>query len=388
MISNNDNGKTLIYLDNAATTRAYPEVVDVLTHYSTQVYYNPSALYPQSVAISAHIRTVRENIKSALRAPEGELYFLSGGTEADNTALFCTPKTKNSRIIVGEGEHDAVIKAANELKTSGYDVVFAPIDKNGAVNVEKFAELLTPNTALVSIMHVSNETGAINDIARLARLTKKTAPSAIFHSDGVQAFGKIKVNLQSLGVDLYSISAHKIHGAKGVGGLFVKKGVSVRPLIFGGGQEKGFRSGTENVPAIMAFARAVELNQENFTQNYSKKVEYKEYLTDCIAKNIPDTVIISEKENSVPNILTVAFENVRGEVLLHSLEKYGILVGIGSACSSHHESRFKTLLGLDEKHRDGIIRFSTGDFNDISEVDTVVNAIKAELETLNKYTRI
>lgn len=378
----------LIYLDNAATTRAYSEVAKAMCKYSEEEYFNPSALYSHSVEISAEIKRCRDCIKSALRAPDGELYFLSGGSEADNTALFCTRKQKNSRVIIGEGEHDAVIKSALELKAQGFDVVFAPIDKNGAVNLSEFEKLLTPNVSLVSIMHVSNETGAINDIATLCRMTKKIAPNAVFHSDGVQAFGKIKVNLRALGVDLYSVSAHKIHGAKGIGGLFVKKGVSIKPLIFGGGQEKGFRSGTENVAAIIGFAGAVSINQANFAENYSKKSQYIEYLRKMLQENVPDVCFVSDADNSVPNILTVAFCDVRGEVLLHSLEKHGILVGIGSACSSHHESRFKSLLGLDERHRDGIVRFSIGDFNDISEVDYVVECICKELETLKKYTRI
>lgn len=378
----------LIYLDNAATTRIYPEVAKTVLEESEEDFFNPSALYKPSVALSVKIKSAREEIKAALKAPEGELYFLSGGTEADNTALFCTRKAKGSRVIVGLGEHDAIINSANQLAQQGFDVQYAPINPDGSVNVEEFEKLLNENVSLVSIMHVSNETGAINDIARLVRLTRKYAPKAIFHSDGVQAFGKIKVNLRALDVDLYTISAHKIHGPKGMGGLFVKKGVSIRPLIFGGGQEKGFRSGTENAPCIIGFAKAVKITNDNFATDYSKKSAFREQLIAKLKKNIDDMVVVSPQNDFAPNILTVAFKDVRGEVLLHDIEDSGILVGIGSACSSHHESRFKGLLGLDERHKDGIIRFSTSYESDINDIDFVVSTIKASLEKLTNYKRV
>lgn len=378
----------LIYLDNAATTRIYPEVADLIAEESKNDFFNPSALYKPSVALSVKIKNARESIKSALHAGDGELYFTSGGSEGDNTALFCTRKPKGSRIIVGLGEHDAIINGAAQLAQQGYDVVYAPINADGSVNVEEFKNLLTPNVALVSIMHVSNETGAINDVARLCKLTKKIAPNAVFHSDGVQAFGKIKVNLRALGVDLYTISAHKIHGPKGIGALFVKKGTPIKPLIYGGGQEKGFRSGTENAPSILGFAKAVEICMENFDSDLAKKAAFKAQLKEKLLSEIDDVQIISGDENFAPNILTVAFKDVRGEVLLHDVEDDGILVGIGSACSSHHESRFKSLLGLDENHKDGIIRFSISYENDENDVDSIVGRIKSSLEKLTGYKRV
>ena len=338
--------------------------------------------------MSVKIKNAREGIKSALHAGDGELYFTSGGSEGDNTALFCTRKPKGSRIIVGLGEHDAIINGAAQLAQQGYDVVYAPINADGSVNVEEFKNLLTPNVALVSIMHVSNETGAINDIARLCKLTKKVAPNAVFHSDGVQAFGKIKVNLRALGVDLYTISAHKIHGPKGIGALYVKKGTPIKPLIYGGGQEKGFRSGTENAPSILGFAKAVEICMENFDSDFAKKAAFKAQLKEKLLSKIDDVQIISGDENFAPNILTVAFKDVRGEVLLHDIEDDGILVGIGSACSSHHESRFKSLLGLDENHKDGIIRFSISYENDENDIDFIVGRIKSSLEKLTGYKRV
>lgn len=377
----------MIYLDNAATTKMYDEALRVLTEANEKRWFNASALYKEASEESKTIRRARETLLGALKAGDGELYFLSGGTEADNTALFCTRKAKGSRVIVSEGEHDAVINPAKVLKEQGYDVVFAPIKSDGGVDEEKFAALLTSDVSLVSVMHVSNETGAVNDIAKLSAMTKRAAPKAVFHSDGVQAFGKIKVNLRSLGADLYTVSGHKIHGPKGIGALYVAKGAPVKPLVFGGGQEKGFRSGTENGPAIEAFAAAAERTMRNFEEDCSKKRRYLEYLREGLENGVPDVKIITDTERSAPHILTVAFGGVRGEVLLHALEERGILVGVGSACSSHRESRFKSLLGLDEAHRDGIVRFSVSAFNDFSEVATVVRETADAVARLKEYAR-
>lgn len=377
----------MIYLDNAATTKMTEGSLRVLKEANEERWFNASALYKEASEESRRIREAREALSAALRAGGGELYFLSGGTEADNTALLCTRKPKGSRVIVGEGEHDAVINPAKLLKEQGFDVVFAPIKPDGGVDEEKFAELLTPDVSLVSVMHVSNETGAVNDIAKLVRMTKKASPKAVFHSDGVQAFGKVKVDLRALGVDLYTVSGHKIGAPKGIGALYVAKGAPVRPLVYGGGQEKGFRSGTENGPAIEAFAVAAETAVRDLSVNCSKKRDYIEHLAKGIADAVPDAVFITDRERSAPHILTVAFAGVRGEVLLHALDARGIMVGVGSACSSHRESRFKSLLGLDEEHRDGIVRFSVSERNDIDEVPVVVQALKEETEKLRKFAR-
>lgn len=379
----------VIYLDNAATTAVRVDVAKAMSDAMTENFYNPSALYLPAVETANGIKRAKDTILGAMRAPDGDLYFTSGGTESNNTALFGTKKARGSRIIVGLGEHDSVFAPASVLKEQGYDVVFAPIDRDGTVNVNEFKGLLNENVSFVSVMHASNETGGINDIAALVKMTRQLAPKAVFHSDGVQAFCKIPVSLRNLGVDLYSVSAHKLHGPKGIGGLFVKKGVSIKPLLFGGGQQKGMRSGTENYPAVLGFEKAIsgELT-EDFAHNISKISDYREYLCAQIRKNFEDAIIITDMKKSVPNILSVAFKDVRGEVLLHSLEKYGIYVGIGSACSSHHESRFKSLLKLDDAHRDGIIRFSISGENDINEVDFVIKAIKDELYTLTKFRRV
>lgn len=365
----------MIYLDNAATTKPYPEAV---AHYATvcSEYFNPAALYSSAVDCARKIATCKMNTLKYLRAADDDdLYFTSGGTESDNWALFGTKKQKGGRIIVSEGEHDAVINPAKELSAQGYDVVFAPINPDGSVNEAEFVKLLTPAVTLVSIMHASNETGAVNDIKRLVNLVKTRCPKALFHSDGVQAVGKIAVNLRALGVDLYSISAHKLHGLKGIGALYVKKGVSLKPIIYGGGQQKGMRSGTENLPMVSSFAFSLSKSCAEIETSSAECQKYTAMLRQGILEGLPTTKIITPENCALPNVLTVAFDGIRGEVLLHALEKQGIVVGIGSACSSHHESRFKRLLDLDNSHRDGIVRFSVSRFTTEEEIEQTIVAV-------------
>lgn len=376
----------MIYLDNAATTRVYEKANRILFESGDKFYFNASALYAEAAEADRAITAARRKLSDILRAGGGEIYFTSGGTESDNTALFGAKKAKGSRIIVSEGEHDAVINPAKQLAQQGYDVVFAPIKPDGGVDEEAFSKLLTPNTSLVSVMHVSNETGAVNDIAKFVRMTKRVSPKALFHSDGVQAFGKIKVDLRALGADMYSLSGHKIHAPKGIGALYVASGASVKPLLFGGGQELGFRSGTENTPMIAAFAAAAEESEEKFEENYSKKRGLIEHLAELLTNELGEEVrLVTDLSTSAPHILTVAFRGVRGEVLAHELEKDGILVGIGSACSSHRESRFKKLLELPREFADGIVRFSVSEFNTDEEM---VFAAKKAAEAAKKLSAV
>lgn len=360
----------------------------MLRHFSMDEYYNPSALYSNASKVKGEIESVRGELLRTLHAPAGELIFTGSGSEADNMALFCTKKWKNCKIIVSNGEHDAVYNSALELKQQGYDVQFVPIDKNGAVNICELEKMLDRDVALVSIMHASNETGAINDLKSIAKLVRSKSPKAVIHSDGVQALGKIEVNLRALDVDLYTVSGHKIHAPKGVGALYVKKGIFIRPLIFGGGQEKGYRSSTENVAAICAFGVANSKSQANFSQNYSINQSILEYFVRNLGNLVPSAHIVTPLENCLPNILTVAFQNIRGEVLLHALENDDIMIGIGSACSSHKESRFKKLLMLDDQHRDGIVRFSFSEFNTKCEVDIVLNKIVTALKKYGGIVRV
>lgn len=374
----------MIYLDNAATTAMYPECLQSIEKYGVNEYYNMSALYAPAVEISKVVKSAREVILSTLNG-NGEIIFTASGTEADNMAIFGAKKPKNSKIIVSNGEHSAVYNTAQELKNRGYNVEFAPVNPDGALNMEAFEKLLSDEISLVSVMHVNNETGAVNDLKKIGQLLKRYAPKAIFHSDGVQAVFKIPVNLREADVDLYSISGHKFHAPKGIGALYIKKCVNINPVLFGGGQEKGLRPATENVASIDALRVAFQKNAAEFNDNYNKKCLNIKYLMDKISE-IEGAQILSPEDS--PHIVMLALKGVRGEVLMHAIEKYGIYIGIGSACSSKKGNRFQQLLGLDEAHKEGVIRISLSEYNEKYEIDALIDAIKTELNILQKFKRI
>lgn len=377
----------MIYLDNAATTKMDSICLESFEKFGIENFYNPSALYAPSVENSRAILKAREGLLSILHAGGGELYFTASGTEADNLALFGTKKRKGSKVIISASEHAAVYNSALELSNQGFEVIFAPINNDGSLNLEQFSSLLDDNVSLVSVMHVNNETGAINDLEQISKLIRKYAKNAIFHSDGVQGFCKTLVNLKAYDVDLYSLSAHKIHAPKGIGALYVKKGIHLSPIIFGGGQEKGIRSATENVPAIDAFYKVAKKQTEQFAKNFEYKKSLLLHMRKEIEKKLPSAQIISPITS--PHILMLALYGVRGEVVLHSLEKFEIYIGIGSACSSKKGiNRSKTLLGLDKKHEEGVIRISVSEENTIEEIDTFIEKLVEVNAELIKYTRV
>lgn len=373
----------MIYLDNASTTPVLKECSEIVKKCLEEDFFNPSALYSPSVSLARQISVARESILNSLRG-DGNVIFTASGTESDNTALFCTKKANGSRIIVSYTEHPAVFNAAMELKQRGYDVVFCPVDNYGRVIEEDFCRLMTKETSLVSIMHVNNETGCVNDIKKLCAIAKQVQPNVLFHSDGVQAVGKIKVNLSDLGVDLYTISGHKIHAPKGVAGLFVKTGCNIRPYLFGGGQEGGLRSSTENVAGILAFSVALK---EAVLRTKDEGARLEE-LRNKIVKNLPEGIKAVEPPMHSPFILCLVMRYVRGEVMLHSLEKYGVYVGTGSACSSKKaHKKLPAVLGLDEEYENGIIRVSFSRLTQESDIDYFINKLILEYNTLLKYVR-
>ena len=375
-----------VYLDNAATTAMYPECIDSFKKYGVEKFFNPSAVYAPSVEVSRVLKEARREILSALHAPDGTVVFTASGSEADNLALFGSRKPKGGKIVTTAGEHSAVINSAAELSARGYEVVYAPLLPDGKVNLEELEKLLDESVCLVSVMHVNNETGAVNDLKAVSKLVRRLSPSAIFHSDGVQGFLNVETNLKDMDVDLYSMSAHKIHGPKGVGALYMKKGIRVSPIIFGGGQEYGIRSATENVPGIDAFRVAVEIGRKNFAAGVEHKKQILSYLREEIGK-MDDVILVSNPES--PHVLTVTFKDVRGEVLMHALESHGIFVGIGSACSSKKGvSRFKDLLGLDKGYDEGIVRISVSENTSHADAEALVEALSVEVPKLRKYKRI
>ena len=375
--------RSIHYFDNAATTRVDDEVGQIVYKYNCDYYYNPSANYIDSVELHNSVESARSDILNALKAYGYKLIFLSSGSEGDNLALFGTKKRNNSNIVISSAEHPAVYNAAMHLKAIGYDVRLCPVNERGVVSIESLEQMVDANTALVSIMHVNNETGGLNDIKSLVRLVKTINPNALFHSDGVQAFGKVPVSLSELGVDLYTISGHKIGAPKGIAALVVREGVNLTPMIFGGGQENGTRSSTENVSGIMALAKCAKRSQTELTANTEKYESFRKIVTKVLS-GLPDVRILSGSEDS-PHIFTFAFKDVRGEVLQHSLESEGYLVGTGSACSARRShDRVPKALGLGE-YSDGIIRISFGRENTVDEVRMLAEKLMSHYQALKKY---
>lgn len=344
----------MIYLDNAATTAPSSEAVKEALCFLGENFYNPSALYRASFAVHKQMEEARRLILSHIADPaKFGLIFTSCGSEADNQALFAGARRGN--FVTTEGEHAAVQHAAEELSRRGIEVRFAKLDRFGRVDADDLLRLIDGQTSLVSVIHVNNETGAVNDVAALAAAVKKKSPRALFHSDGVQAFGKIPFRL-TRDIDFYTVSAHKIGGIRGVGGLFYKKGASLRPLIFGGGQESGLRGGTENTFAIAQFAAAANRKFASLTEDAARIAGIRRFLMEEL-----DTDIFSvlSPEDGSPYILCVSANGLRGEVLLHMLDDNGVMVGTGSACSSKNRySRVILACGIDEQTADGVLRLS------------------------------
>ena len=370
------------YFDNCATTRVDEQVLQILNKYHVETFYNPSALTNVSMMVKNDVENARQRIAKALGVTAKELYFTSGGTEADNTAILGAVKNKKGNVVVTASEHSAVYNAVIQLKNRGVEVKIAKTTTDGHIDVEDFVACVDENTILACFMHVNNETGAINDVKQINSLVKSKNAQTITFSDGVQAVGKIAVNVKSLGVDLYTFSGHKIHCSKGTGCLYVKNGVSVNPLIVGGGQENGFRSGTEYVAGCVALATAVENAVKNVAANTQKFDAYKQMLTDTL-KNLGAKINCTQ--NVSPAIFSVAFKQIKGEVLLRMLEMDGILVGTGSACSSKNKvSRVMGAIGLENQYTEGVLRISFSKYNTTEQVQALCDALTKNVTMLSK----
>ncbi len=356
----------MIYLDNSATTKILPSVSKEYCKYAEELYFNPSAIYREGVLIKEKIDDVKSNILKMLGTTNGNIIFTSSATESNNLAIFGTMRSNFKKVIFSSAEHPSVYNVAMQLKDRGIEVDFCPLSKNGQIDYEKLEQMLDDNVSLLSVIHISNETGAINDLKRINEIRQKKCPKAIFHVDGVQAFSKVKINVDYFGVDMYTISGHKINAPKGISALYVRNGIVVKPIMFGGGQENNIRSGTENVPAIMGLNQAiVEIG------DISKNFEYVKSLKQCFMDNLKDVCCTfnTTKQNS-PYILSISFRGVKGETLVHMMEKEGILISTGSACSSKKAGN-KVLAAMNIPANDilGSVRISFSRFNTISEVD-------------------
>lgn len=357
----------MIYLDNSATTPVCKKACEILTYYSHDCFFNPSSIYGMGQKVSSEIDQAKQTITTALGVSfANNIVFTGSATEANNLAIRGAYRKNFGKMIFSMGEHPSVYNTAQELKKKGVCVEFVGLQKNGEIDYDELESKLDETVSFVSIMHVSNETGAINDLKRICDLKNKYCPKAIFHSDGVQAFGKFKLNVEYFGVDLYTVSGHKAFAPKGIGALYVKDKNLLNPIIFGGGQEYNLRSGTENPAAIMAFKAAIE-DFGNLKQNF----EHVKKCNNAFLSELKNVQINSNPESN-PYVLSLSFSGINGETLVHMMEQHDILISRGSACSSKKSgNRILNSMGIDKEQILGSVRIS------FSKNTTIEDAIQA-----------
>ncbi|MCS6884515.1 MAG: cysteine desulfurase family protein [Acidobacteriota bacterium] len=382
-----------IYFDNSATTFVLPEVAEAMQPYLTEFYGNPSSVHSFGQKARAAVEDARRKLALSIGADPSEIVFLSGGTEANNLAIRGIAQAqadKGRHIITCQFEHPAVLNTCAALEKQGWRVTYLPVYKDGLVRVEDLLEAITDETVLITIMHANNEVGTvqcIEEIGKVVREIRLQRRNIFFHSDAVQTFGKLPINVKQLGVDLLSISGHKIHAPKGIGALFVRKGVRLVTQSTGGHQERDRRAGTENVPGIVALARAAELAVANL--DAFAHIRYlRDYLEDEISRLIPDVLLNGHRERRLPNISNITFKHVDGEGLLISLDLKGIAVSTGAACSSGstEQSHVLAAMGLDKELIRGSLRFSFSRFNTLDEVNYLIQVLPEIVERLRKLS--
>lgn len=380
------------YFDNSATTVVTESVKDIVVKAMTEDYGNPSSMHMIGVSAEKYVKTAKENIAKILKVDEGEIYFTSGGTEGNNMAIIGSAnanKRAGNRVITTKIEHSSVANPMKYLEKQGFDVVYLPVDNNGIVDMEVLKKEMTKDTILVSIMNVNNEVGAIEPVSEIGKYIKSANPSVVYHVDAIQAFGKMEIRPRKENIDILTVSGHKIHAPKGSGFMYIKKNTKVNPIILGGGQQEGMRSGTENVPGIAGIGQAAKDCYDNLEKNVAHMTELKDYLIDELSK-FDGVTINSQKGNAgAPHIVSASFENVRSEVLLHALEDKGVYISAGSACSSNRPAVSETLkaMGIDSKLLGSTVRFSFCELNKKEEIDYCIEQLKIMLPILKKYVR-
>lgn len=381
-----------IYLDNSATTKCYDSVRDIVGRVMTEDYGNPSSLHRKGMEAEKYIRDAKDIIARSLKAAPKEIYFTSGGTEADNMALIgaaMAGQRKGKHLITTGVEHPAVLNTMAYLEEQGFCVTYLPVDDRGRADLNALKEALSDETILVSMMYVNNEIGAVQPVEEAARMVKERCPGALFHVDAVQGFGKYRIYPKKLGIDLLSVSGHKIHGPKGVGILYVSDKVRICPILFGGGQQRDLRPGTENVPGIAGIGQAVKDIYTGFEEKTEQMYKLKERLTEGLRK-LPDVSVNGpECREGAPHIVSAGFEGVRSEVLLHALEDRGIYVSSGSACASNHPAVSGTLkaIGIKKELLESTLRFSMSEFTTEEEIDSCLAALHELLPVLRRFVR-
>ena len=381
-----------VYFDNSASTRVLDSVVEVMVKTMTEDYANAAARHRKGMEAENYIKEARAVIARTLKVTDKEILFTSGGSESNNMALIGTAmanKRAGKHIISTAIEHPSVYHPLEFLAEEGFEITFLPVDKNGHMNPAELEAAIRPDTILVSVMYVNNEVGAVEPVEAISAIVKKKNPNTLVHVDAIQAYGKYVIRPKKQGIDLLSVSGHKFHGPKGVGFLYIRSGVKIKPLIYGGGQQWNLRSGTENVPGVAGLGAAAREMYTDHDQKVARLIELKDYLTDRMTE-IDGTVVNSKKgRESAPQIVSVSFEGVRSEVLLHALADKSIYVSSGSACSSHHPGVSGTLkgIGISPKLQASTIRFSFGLFNTKEEIDYCIGVLQELLPVLRRYQR-
>ena len=393
-----------VYLDNAATTRVYDEVIDTVARAMRADYGNPASLHTKGVEAERYIREARETLAKLLKVPAAELVFTSGGSESNNMALLGGAAANiraGKHIITTQVEHASVYETVKVLEKQGFEATYLPTDRYGVVDLEALRAAVRPDTILVSVMCVNNEIGTIQPLEDIVKIVKEINPETLVHTDAVQGFGKIRIYPKKIGLDMMSVSAHKFHGPKGTGFFFFFYKVKVKPLVYGGGQQKGMRSGTENVPGTAGMAEAARIEFENFDEKTEQLYALRSYFIEEIGKIpgthingglLPGSLSLKDREDpgacAAPHIVSVSFEDVRAEVLLHALEDKSVYVSSGSACSSNHPAVSRTLksIGLEKKYLDATLRFSFSQDTKKEEIDECIRALEQLLPMLRRFT--
>jgi len=377
----------LIYLDNAASTKIHDDVLEDMMPYLKEQFGNPSSIHRYGRFAHKAIEKARKQIAYLINADPSEILFTSGGTESNNTALYgIAKKNPGSRIITSSIEHDAILEPCKKLEKEGFDIIYLPVNNYGLVDPLILKENLTENTSLVSIMFGNNEVGTVEPISDFVKICNEQ--NIPFHTDAVQATGKIRIDVKELGIDLLSISSHKINGPKGIGALYIRKGISIDPVILGGGQENGLRSGTENVANIVGFGKASELSRINLLENISRMKELRDYISTKIIQEIPEVILNGHPESRLPNNIHFTFLGVNGEDLLIKLDENEIAASTGSACSVQIQKASHVLqaMGFSHEQITGSLRLTIGISNNLEEMDKTVEILKNVVKELRSVS--
>ena len=379
----------LIYLDNAATTQVYPEVFEEMKPYFTEYYGNPSSIYRFAQESKNKVERAREEIAEMLNAKPEEIYFTGGGSESDNWALVATAETyakKGKHIITSKIEHHAILHTCEYLESRGYEVTYLDVDENGLIDLEQLKKSIREDTILISIMSANNEIGTIQPIAEIGKIAKEH--DIFFHTDAVQAFGHIPIDVEEMQIDMLSASGHKIHGPKGIGFLYIRKNVRIGAFIHGGSQERGKRAGTHNVPGIVGFAAAAKIAKENLVSNIEYETKLRDYAISRIENEIPFAVLSGHRTKRLPNNIHFCFRFIEGESMLILLDQAGICGSSGSACTSGSLDPSHVLLAIGRPHEiaHGSLRLTLSEKNTKEEIDKVVDELKKIIERLRSMS--